>query len=102
MVLVDQDKLLKTRQGIDSPDYDLHHYTHEAGWLKHPNDGEKDAKTSQVKVIHYWGKEGSRQEIMQRLAVFADELYSTSTPAVQSCLVLKDLLDPNLTTIWLR
>lgn len=102
MRLVDQDKLLKTSQGINSPDYDLHHYTDEAGWLKHPNDPDKDAKTSQVKVIHYWGKEGSRQEIMQRLAVFADELHSAATPAVQSCLILRDLLDPNLTTMWLR
>ncbi|KAH8901194.1 hypothetical protein GQ53DRAFT_620551, partial [Thozetella sp. PMI_491] len=48
MALVDKDELLKTQQGISSPDYDLHHYDKESGWLKRDDDSDRDSTNSHV------------------------------------------------------
>ncbi|KAJ3941652.1 uncharacterized protein N0V96_008366 [Colletotrichum fioriniae] len=46
MRLADEQKLLKTVQGIGSPDYDLHHYDMAGGWLKRDDDSGKDSRDS--------------------------------------------------------
>ncbi|KAH8654821.1 hypothetical protein BGZ61DRAFT_500448 [Ilyonectria robusta] len=41
MALVDKDELLRHQQGLGSPDYDLHHYDQESGWLKREDDPDR-------------------------------------------------------------
>ncbi|EXJ84065.1 hypothetical protein A1O3_04732 [Capronia epimyces CBS 606.96] len=101
MALIDQDRLLRTVQGSNSPDYHLHHYDQEGGWLKRPDDAERDSKTSHVVVLHYWAKPGSRRRLLQRLVDFAEAEEKRSS-TVQSCLVLRELLDFDMATLWLR
>lgn len=107
MALVDKDKLLKTQQGLGSPDYDLHHYDLEGGWLTLPNDVDKDSKTSHVVLYHFWANDGMRGSIMERLIKYSEDVKTEqkNTPVVvQSCVVLKECVykHGNLTTLWLR
>ncbi|EEU44528.1 uncharacterized protein NECHADRAFT_85171 [Fusarium vanettenii 77-13-4] len=48
MELVDKDRLLRTVQGLGSPDYDLHHYDQYGGYLKREDDPDADSKASIV------------------------------------------------------
>ncbi|KAF5600714.1 hypothetical protein FPANT_2160 [Fusarium pseudoanthophilum] len=102
MALVDKDELLRTAQGLASPDYDLHHYDEYAGFLKRADDVERDSVRSFVVVKHYWAKsEALRNETLNRLAQFAGGLASGS-PQVQSALVLKECRDTSMASLWLR
>ncbi|KAH7164980.1 hypothetical protein DER46DRAFT_701459 [Fusarium sp. MPI-SDFR-AT-0072] len=102
MALVDKDRLLRTAQGLDSPDYDLHHYDEFAGFLKRGDDVERDSARSFVVVKHYWAKsETLRTEMLESLVQFTARLASGS-PQVQSALVLKECRDTTMATMWLR
>lgn len=97
MSLIDEDNLLRNIQGFPSPDYDLHYYDFEGGWLTREDDPLRDSKESFVAVVHFWAKEGKRKEVMKKLGDFA-----TCASSLQSCAVLKECMDANLTTLWLR
>jgi len=103
--LIDGDELLRHQQGLDSPDYDLHHYDLIGGWLKRADDADKDSKTSHVAVYHFWvTEEAKRPELLQQLVAFADGLKGTQGPAgpVQSAAVLKEVRHVTMATLWLR
>ncbi|KAF9786540.1 hypothetical protein IL306_014122 [Fusarium sp. DS 682] len=102
MELVDKDKLLRTAQGLDSLDYDLHHYDEFGGFLKRADDASRDAVSSFVVVKHFWAEnETLRTEILESLSRFADGL-SSGTSRAQSALVLKECRDTSMATLWLR
>ncbi|EMT63006.1 hypothetical protein FOC4_g10013200 [Fusarium odoratissimum] len=102
MALVDKERLLRTAQGLDSPDYDLHHYDEYGGFLKRADDVERDSVRSFVVVKHYWAtSETLRTEMLDSLKQFAERL-SSRPPQVQSALVLKECRDTNMATLWLR
>jgi len=102
--LIDKDKLLRTQQGLDSPDYDLHHYDLVGGWLKRVDDSEKDSKTSHVAVYHFWVNEEERDEVLRQMIAFADALKWVQGPtgSVQSAVVLREVRFPTMATLWLR
>lgn len=104
MSLVDQDKLLKTAQGIGSPDYDLHQYGMAGGWSTREDDVGKDSKESAIAVIHFWASEKDRPIIINHLVEFSrsqkEKLYTKAS--LQSCGVLKEIRDLGLATLWLR
>ncbi|KAK5245349.1 hypothetical protein LTR20_006731 [Exophiala xenobiotica] len=103
--LIDGAKLLRHEQGLDSPDYDLHHYDLEGGWLKREDDPHKDSKTSHVAVYHFWAtEEAKRPELLQKMVAFADALKGTqgANGPVQSCAILKECRDFTMATLWLR
>lgn len=104
MSLVDKDNLLKTAQGIGSPDYDLHHYDLAGGWLTREDDAGKDSKDSAVAVIHFWASEKDRSKILDHLIRFSrSQKQNPYTKAsLQSCGVLKEIRDLGLATLWLR
>lgn len=104
MRLADEDKLLRTVQGIGSPDYDLHHYDFAGGWLKREDDDYKDSKDSAVAVDRFWTSERDRSLVIDRLTDFAASRRAIkfNQGSLQSCGVLKELMQPNLTTLWLR
>ncbi|KAL3301170.1 hypothetical protein RB213_011627 [Colletotrichum asianum] len=104
MRLADEDKLLKTVQGIGSPDYHLHHYDFAGGWLKREDDDLKDSKDSAVAVVHLWTSERDRSLVIDRLTDFAASRRAIkfNQGSLQSCGVLKEVTQPNLTTLWLR
>lgn len=102
MALVDKDELLRTEQGLKSPDYDLHHYDQVSGYLKRPDDLERDSKTSYVAVYHFWSKTpNERAAVLERLSRFASETLK-APGSVQSALVLKECRDLSMATLWLR
>ncbi|KAL5591187.1 hypothetical protein FOVSG1_010076 [Fusarium oxysporum f. sp. vasinfectum] len=102
MALVDKDELLKTSQGLTSPDYDLHHYDQVSGYLKRADDTESDSKDSFVVVRHYWTKdEGQRENLLDALSKFAKQSRENQT-YVKSALVLKECRDNKLATLWIR
>ncbi|KAL2842676.1 hypothetical protein BJY01DRAFT_235888 [Aspergillus pseudoustus] len=99
MSLVDVDKLLRTEQGMASPDYDLHHYDWAGGWLKRPDDPERDSKTSLVAVIHFWASsEATRAELINTLSVASRDFNNSA----QSFGILKEVKDDKMVTLWLR
>lgn len=102
MALVDGDKLLKTVQGLESPDYDLHHYDWYGGFLTREEDADKYAKNSHVAVHHFWTKEGKREELLGILLGFAEGTKIQEGVSVQSAAVLKEVNDMNLATLWIR
>ncbi|KAH8797913.1 hypothetical protein F5884DRAFT_146441 [Xylogone sp. PMI_703] len=102
MSLVDSDKLLKTVQGLGSPDYDLHHYDWYGGFLTREEDADKYAKNSHVAVHHFWAKEGKREELLGKLLGFAEGTQVKESVSVQSAAVLKEVNDMNLATLWIR
>ncbi|KAG2016903.1 hypothetical protein GB937_006106 [Aspergillus fischeri] len=74
MALVDADQLLRHEQGLASRDYDLHHYDWAGGWLKRPDDPNRDSKTSYIVIYHFWAVDKtSRGELLGALAEFADD-----------------------------
>jgi len=102
--LIDRDELLATQQGLDSPDYDLHHYDEAGGWVKRADDPEKDSKTSHQAAFQFYSKPEDRDEVLQKLVAFADGLKETQGPTgpIQSALVLKEVRVPTMATLWLR
>ncbi|TVY41216.1 hypothetical protein LOCC1_G005707 [Lachnellula occidentalis] len=102
--LIDKDELLATQQGLDSSDYDLHHYDEAGGWVKRADDPEKDSKTSHQAAFHFYSKPEDREEVLRKLVAFADGLKDTqgATGPVQSALVLKEVRIPTMATLWLR
>jgi hypothetical protein len=105
MAKVDEDKLLRNVQGLSSPDYDLHHYVSPSGFMKRQDDENRDSMDSFVVVVHLWAAEGKRQQLLATLVDYADQVKaSEKAPSitVQSFLVLKELLDFNLATIYIR
>ncbi|KAL4936478.1 hypothetical protein BDV06DRAFT_233346 [Aspergillus oleicola] len=99
MALVDADKLLRTEQGLASPDYDLHHYDWAGGWLKQADDPERDSKISLVAVIHFWAaSEATRAELINTLLVAAKDFNGSA----QSFGILKEVRDERMVTLWLR
>lgn len=98
---MDADKLLKNVQGLGSPDYDLYHYDEAGGFLTKKEDPDKDSKTSHVAVYHFWTTDASkRSELLSELNAFADQHKSVDT--LQSALVLKAIVIPELATLWIR
>ncbi|KAH8770714.1 hypothetical protein F5883DRAFT_416139 [Diaporthe sp. PMI_573] len=67
MALVDKDELLRTTQGLGSPDYDLHHYDQVGGCLKRTDDPDSDSKTSFVVVNHYWANDEKSKSSPKRV-----------------------------------
>lgn len=103
MGLVDKDELLRHKQGLGSPDYDLHHYDQEAGWLKRDDDPDRDSKTSYVAVHHFWtSEEAERSRLLDALGAFAEETRGGEVKGVQSCLVLRECRDLKMASLWLR
>jgi hypothetical protein len=105
MGLVDKDELLRTQQGLGSPDYDLHHYDHHAGFLKLADDADRHSKSSYVAVYHFWATDESRRaDVLAALTAFAEDAEKTQGAAglIQSALVLKECKDHKLATLWLR
>ncbi|KAI3559471.1 hypothetical protein CABS03_05214 [Colletotrichum abscissum] len=105
MRLADEQKLLKTVQGIGSPDYDLHHYDLAGGWLKREDDPGKDSRDSAVAVLHFWAvEEGGREEVVRSLEEFgkAQRGREVGEGELQSCAVLREVMDRSLATLWLR
>ncbi|VUC26559.1 unnamed protein product [Clonostachys rosea] len=91
MALVDKDELLKHQQGLGSPDYDLHHYDKESGWLKRDDDPDRDCKTSYVAIHHFWAtSEKNRTDVLGALSAFAADARNEQPRGVQSCLVLRE------------
>lgn len=107
MALVDKDKLLKTQQGLGSPDYDLHYYDFESGYLTLQEDKDKDSTTGHVAVEHFWVKEGKRSELLKSLGTLAEAVQKQQAGGdvkVQSCAVLKECVfsSGNMATLWTR
>lgn len=105
MKLVDEHKLLRNVQGLGSPDYDLHYYDMYAGFLTRLDDKEKDCKESFVTVVHFWALEGRRKHLLAALASFADNVRSDETSTalkIQSFAVLKECLDVNMASLYIR
>lgn len=110
MALVDSDALLRTQQGLTSPDYDLHHYDEETStpgsFLKRWDDVERDGTTSHVAVLHLWaGDTTKRAAVLARLAAYAATAKKSPLDAntgLQSCVVLRELKDNTLATLWVR
>lgn len=101
MALVDSDKLLRHEQGLQSRDYDLHHYDFEGGWLKRATDPDADSTTSHVAVFHLWAvTDEKRDQVMRLLTAFSERM--TGQDIIQSCAVLKECRDLTMTTLWLR
>jgi hypothetical protein len=99
MALADADKLLRTEQGLTSPDYDLHHYDWAGGWLKQPDDPDQDSKTSHVAVFHFWAADQSRRtELLDLLLSASDSFLGLA----QSFAVLKEVRNRSMATLWLR
>ena len=102
---VDEDKLLRNVQGLGSPDYDLGHYDFFGGFVTRKDDNDRDTKDSFVAVVKFWATLGRRKQLLGLLADCADrvkELEMGPSPAVQSCVVLKEVNDLNLATVYIR
>jgi hypothetical protein len=82
-------------------DYDLHHYNLVGGWLKRPLDPQADSKTSHVAVLHFYTREGIRDQVIEQLEALGKEALE-NVPSVSSFGILKGLNDENLVTVWLR
>ncbi|RFU29329.1 hypothetical protein B7463_g6998, partial [Scytalidium lignicola] len=105
MKKVDDDKLLRHVQGLNSPDYDLHHYDLFSGFLKRGDDSERDTKDSFVVIVHIWALDGKRKQLLGTLAGYADQVKaSEKVPSikVQSFGVLKEIRDVNLASLYIR
>lgn len=105
MEKVDNDKLLRTRQGLGSPDYDLHHYDFFSGFIKREDDKNADAEDSFVVVLHFWAHDGKRKQLLDSLAAFSDTIRASEKgPAIstQSLIVLKEVNDTNMATLYIR
>ncbi|KAK5721155.1 hypothetical protein LTR17_014796 [Elasticomyces elasticus] len=102
---VDDDKLLRTMQGLASPDYDLHYYDFHAGFITRSDDEEKDCKDSFVVVVHLWAQPGQREALLKSLAAVASTVEGSETgPSikVQSFGVLKECMDTTMASLYIR
>lgn len=102
---VDEDKLLRNVQGLGSPDYDLHHYESSSGFITRQDDEYRDSTESFVVVVHLWAADGKRKHLLGILADYVNQIKaSEKAPSitVQSFLVLKELLDFSLASIYIR
>ena len=105
MKKVDEDKLLRHVQGLGSPDYDLHYFDMHYGFLTRPDDKDKDSKDSFLVVMHFWAPEGRRKQLLGTLSAGVDRVQaSESAPniTIQSFAVLKESLDVNMATLYIR
>lgn len=105
MKKVDEDKLLRHVQGLGSPDYDLHYYDMHYGFLTRSDDSEKDAKDSFVVVLHFWAPEGRRKQLLGTLSSGVDRVKVSETSSsitVQSFAVLKECLDVDMASLYIR
>lgn len=105
MQKVDEDKLLRNVQGLGSPDYDLHHYDFFSGFFKVEGDVDSEAEDSFVVILHLWAHRGKRDSLLGLLADYALRLKSTDNnpgTSLQSFAVLKELNDPDLSSIYIR
>ena len=105
MKKVDEDKLLRNVQGLGSPDYDLHYYDMHYGFLTRSEDKDKDSKDSFVVVYHFWAPEGRRKQLMGTLSAGVDRVRaseSASDITIQSFAVLKESLDVNMASLYIR
>lgn len=105
MKLVDEDKLLRNVQGLGSPDYDLHYYDMYSGFLTRLDDKEKDAKDSFVVVLHLWSHQWKRKQLLGTLSGFADRVRASESQGsitIQSFAVLKESLDVNMASLYIR
>jgi len=102
MAFVDNEKLL-------AQDYDLHHYLEVGGWITREDDPNKDSKTSHVAVLHFFAKDGERDQIIEKLKELA-EVVKEVKPIISSFGILKEVEDKqfnivdknNLVSLWLR
>lgn len=108
MKLVDEHKLLRHVQGLGSPDYDLHYYDMVAGFLTRMDDRHKNSKDSFVTIVHLWAFEGKRKHLIGALSGFADRTYAGELAEadtgikIQSFAVLKESLDVNMASLYIR
>jgi len=105
MALVDKDELLRTQQGLGSPDYDLHHYDEAFGFLKRPDDVDRDSVSGHVAAGHFWVvAEDRRESVLLKLGALAEDVRTAkgSLPFVQSALVLREVRNKSMATLWLR
>jgi hypothetical protein len=105
MKKVDEDKLLRHVQGLGSPDYDLHYYDFHEGFLTRVEDKDKNAKDSFVAVVHFWAPEGRRKQLLGTLSAGADRVQaseSSGAVTIQSFAVLKESLDVNMASLYIR
>jgi len=77
MQKVDNDKLLRNVQGLNSPDYDLHHYDLFSGFVKRDDDRDRDATDSFVAVVHFWAAQGKRKQLLGILADVVDRVKAS-------------------------
>jgi hypothetical protein len=102
---VDEAKLLRNVQGLNSPDYDLRHYDLFGGFLTRKDDKDRDIQDSFVAVVHFSASPGRRKQLLGTLSDYADRVKATEmgTPgAAQSLAVLKEVNDFNLASIYIR
>ncbi|OAG36429.1 hypothetical protein AYO21_09414 [Fonsecaea monophora] len=105
---VDDAKLLRTVQGIGSPDYDLRYYDLFGGFLTRKDDPDRDRQDSFVCVVHFSAAEGRRKQLLGVAADCADLVEATAgngvAPfgAVQSFAVLKEVNDLSLVSLYIR
>lgn len=102
MKKVDDDKLLRHVQGLGSPDYDLHYYDMHYGFLTRADDPDANAKDSFVVVLHFWALEGRRKQLLGTLSVGIDQVQASKNEGVQSFAVLKECLDVNMASLYIR
>ncbi|KAI1845520.1 hypothetical protein JX265_011629 [Neoarthrinium moseri] len=102
MQKVDNDRLLRHVQGLGSPDYDLKYYDYHAGFLKRPDDPDRDATDSFVVIIHLSSGLGRRKQVLGLLADSADAVRSEKSMSVQSFAVLKEVMQENLCSVYIR
>jgi hypothetical protein len=105
MKKVDEDKLLRHVQGLGSPDYDLHYFDFHYGFLTRADDKDKDSKDSFVVVIHFWAPEGHRKQLLGALSDGADNIRASENGTsikIQSFAVLKESLDVNMASLYIR
>ncbi|KAJ0333484.1 hypothetical protein COL5a_001192 [Colletotrichum fioriniae] len=78
MRLADEQKLLKTVQGIGSPDYDLHHYDMAGGWLKRDDDSGKDSQhlKSQLETKDYKDLLATLQPLAARTETHLSQVFN--------------------------
>jgi quinol monooxygenase YgiN len=94
MAFVDKENLL-------AEDYDLHHYESAGGWLTRKGDQHADSVSSHVAVVHFFTREGERDNVISQLNSLAAKSLQSNTN-LSSCYVLREINNENLVTLWLR
>ncbi|KAK5331674.1 hypothetical protein LTR93_000679 [Exophiala xenobiotica] len=100
---VDDDKLLRTVQGLNSPNYVLNHYDLFGGFLTRKDDDNRNKLDSFVAVVHFSASPGRRKQLLGLLADCADSVKASELGCeVQSFAVLKEVNDFSLATAYIR